>query len=112
MEEAPKGRYFDFGDFYAETRWQFFDGENLFYSYDIVNNQDIDAITVSVDGEQVDTTYDVSNGYDPDTKRIVLTAIIHFDKEKHRDSCDLIIGAKGSDKTYKDIVVLNDNSGK
>lgn len=85
-----------FDDMVVEPRWYQFDGELLYFAYDLVNCEDTSVISVDVANEDIETVYYVANNYNPDC--IVMWAIIHF--EKYRDSVDLILGSNRCDKTY------------
>ena len=90
---------YDFGDYYAEPRSYYFDGNTLFLIYDVVNGEDENVVTISTTTENVETSYYVSNVGKKDSEiRYVMRAIITFD-ETH-DACDLIIGSKDSAETY------------
>ncbi len=95
---------YDFGDFYVEPRGYVFDGELLYYMYDIVNGNDTSAVTIRPEQEDAEVTYYVSNGAHG-TERSVMWAIIHFNNAY--DSCDIEISAEESDDKYHCLLEKN-----
>ncbi|MBQ6303270.1 MAG: hypothetical protein IJK83_04520 [Clostridiales bacterium] len=100
---------YDFGDYYAEMRSYYFDGNTLFLLYDAVNCDDENDITISTTTENVETIYLVSNASKIDSEiRYGMRALITFN-ETH-EACDLIIGSKDSSVTYSLRLIMLDKS--
>lgn len=94
---------YDFGEFSVEPRWYQFDGEQLYFAYDLLDCKNTSDVSVNVANEDIETVYYVSNDYNPD--RIVMWAIIHFDE--YRDSVNLAISSPGYDKIYSENLYIN-----
>ena len=77
-----------------------FDGETLFYYYDVVNQEDPYAVFIKASDEEVETTYCFSENHST-----YAYAIIHFNE--YRDLCNVEIGGKGTGVKYSCSLPVN-----
>lgn len=91
---------YEFGDFYVSPRGYDFDGETLFYYYDVVNQEDPSAVFIKASDEEVETTYCFSENHST-----YAYAIIHFNE--YRDLCNVEIGGKGTGVKYSCSLPVN-----
>lgn len=100
---------YDFGDYYAEMRSYYFDGNSLFLLYDVVNCDNENDVVITTTTEKVETIYYLSNKSKTDSEiRYGMRALITFN-ETH-EACDLIIGSKDSSETYNLRLIMLDKS--
>lgn len=100
---------YDFGDYYAEMRSYYFDGNSLVLLYDVVNCDNENDVVITTTTEKVETIYYLSNKSKTDSEiRYGMRALIVFND--YHEACDLIIGTNDLSETYSLRLIMLDNS--